>query len=568
MKTIFKSVKIIIVLIITVVLLPTCAETKVEKMNRELSEFITDYEEKMIPLQEKFNLASYKAAISGNIDEYNAATELRIMISKIHSNKDKFNHLKKIKESKLITDELLLPQLNILYNLFLSTQIEEKLLSEIITLENEIKHKFLTYRPVVNEKDVSIEYIENILRTSNNQDDLKKYWLASKEVGKLVSKDIVQIVKKRNKAAKALGYNNFYEMKLITNGQTPEAVEEIFEELDILTRGPYNNLKDQIDLFLSEKFKIDKEELKPWHYQNRFFQKAPIIYDINFDKYFKNINFVEIVNKYFSGIGLDISDILKNSDFSEKPGKQELAFTTDIDRKGDIRISGHIEQNMYRMTTLLYESGFASYLKYVDKNLPYLLRQPPQFVSNDAIATLFSGFSINPGWLEKIIGISKSESDKIKKMSFNQLRLEKFVFSRFAQVMYHFEKKMYEDPEQDLNRLWWDLVVNYQMLTKPKERNQPDWATKTHIVTMPCSYHNYLLGELIASQINTYINSEILENNGTCETACVDNKKIGKYMIEKIFKPGARYNIQDWLKNATKEELSPEYFKIQYISVE
>ena len=451
--------------------------------------------------------------------------------------------------------------------MYLSNQLDEKLLSEIITLENEIKHKFSTYRPVINENNINIEDIEDVLRTSNDPEKLKKYWLASKEVGKLVSNDLIKIVKMRNKAAKALGFNNFYEMKIIINGQTPEEIENIFDELDILTRGPYNELKDEIDLYLSTKFDISKEELKPWHYQNRFFQKAPLIYDVNFDKYYKNKDFIKLVNNYYKGIGLDISNILEKSDFSDKPGKQELAFTTDIDRKGDIRISGHLKNNMVKMTTVLYETGFAIYLKYIDKDIPYLLHQPPQFVCNDAIATLFSGFSINPDWLEKIVGISKEEKENIKEISFKQLRLEKFVFSRFAQVMYRFERSLYEDPEQDLNHLWWELVKNYQMLNMPEERNEPDWATKTHITTMPCSYHNYLLGELIASQIHTYVNEELLNNDGSCETGCINNPEVGKYMIDKLFKSGAKFNMQEWLKNATNNDLSPDYFTTQYIRV-
>jgi len=567
MVNLLKRVKIFVAIAIIGMLLQSCAETEVEKMNKELKEFIVDYEGKIIPLQEKYNLASFKAAISGNIEEYNTATELRIMISKIYSNKEKFKQLKKIKESNLITDELLLPQLNILFNLYLPNQFNESLLSKIITLENEIKHKFSTYRPVIDGKDISVEDIENVLRTSNDTDELKKYWQASKEVGKLVGDDLIKIVKMRNEAAKALGFHNYYEMKLITNGQTPEEIENIFDELDILTRGPYNELKDEIDLYLSEKFKIKKEDLKPWHYQNRFFQKAPLIYDVDFDKYYKNKDFIKLVKGYYKGIGLDISDILEKSDFTDKAGKQELAFTTDINRKGDVRISGQIKDNMIKMTTLLYESGFASYLKYIDKDLPYLLHQPPHFTANDAIATLFSGFSINPVWLEKIVGIPEAEKEKIKETSFKQLRLEKFVFSRFAQVMYRFERDLYEDPGQNLNDLWWQLVSNYQMLNMPNERDEPDWATKTHIITMPCSYHNYLLGELIASQIHTFVNDEVLNNDETCETKCINNPKVGEYMINKLFKPGAKYNMQNWLKNATNSNLSPDYFARQYIKV-
>ena len=37
----------------------------------------------------------------------------------------------------------------------------------------------------------------------------------------------------------------------------------------------------------------------------------------------------------------------------------------------------------------------------------------------------------------------------------------------------------------------------------------PDWATKIHIALYPCYYHNYLLGELLASQLHYYIAANI-----------------------------------------------------------
>jgi len=101
--------------------------------------------------------------------------------------------------------------------------------------------------------------------------------------------------------------------------------------------------------------------------------------------------------------------------------------------------------------------------------------------------------------------IDAKERDKIKDDSFNALRLQQIVFSRWAQVMYRFEKSMYENPDQDLNKLWWDTVEKYQMITKPEGRNMPDWASKIHIALYPCYYHNYLLGEMLASQFYSYI---------------------------------------------------------------
>jgi len=32
---------------------------------------------------------------------------------------------------------------------------------------------------------------------------------------------------------------------------------------------------------------------------------------------------------------------------------------------------------------------------------------------------------------------------------------EQLIFTRWAMVMYDFEKRLYTDPRQDLNSLWW-----------------------------------------------------------------------------------------------------------------
>ena len=546
-----------------------CQEPEKERLTRELTEFIAEYEKKIIPLQEKFNMASYLASTTGSEDEYNTAKDLSIMISLLYANKENYGLLKRIKESKLIEDTLLTRQLDVLYNLHLPYQIEEDKLVEIITLENDIRREYETFRPIINEEEVSDNKIEEMLRTSKDSVELEKYWRASKKIGRLIDDKLIQLVKLRNEAAKKLNFGNYHEMMLTINGQDPKEIEKIFDDLEVLTKGPYEGLKKQIDEALAIKYELAVDQLKAWHYQNRYFQKAPIIFDVNFDKYYKDKNFVAVVGDYFNGIGIDITSVYGNSDLFEKPGKSQLAFAMDLNRNGDVRISTNINPTQDYMTTFLYESGFAAYLKYINKELPYTLRQAPQFTANDAVATFFSNMAVNPTWLEKIVGISPEEKENIKEYALKQLQMEKFVFSRWAQVMYRFEKTLYENPDQNLNKLWWDMVEKYQMIKKPTaERDEPDWATKTHIVTMPCNYHNYMLGELIASQINSYINENILKNGGGCETKCIDNPEIGKYMIEKLFKPGAHYSLNDWLINSTGEALSPDYFTFQYIKLE
>src|SRR5262245_64283808 len=92
------------------------------------------------------------------------------------------------------------------------------------------------------------------------------------------------------------------------------------------------------------------------------------------------------------------------------------------------------------------------------------------------------------------------------------LRYQLLIFSRWCQVMLRFEKGMYENPDQDLNKLWWDLVEKYQEVKRPAGRSAPDYASKIHIVSSPVYYHNYLMGELFASQLHRAICREVLKD--------------------------------------------------------
>ena len=133
------------------------------------------------------------------------------------------------------------------------------------------------------------------------------------------------------------------------------------------------------------------------------------------------------------------------------------------------------------------------------------MREPAHIFTTEAIAMLFGRFAANPQRMQDMLSLSEEDKQKIAPSCFATLRLEQLVFSRRVQVMYRFEQQMYANPDQDLNTLWRDLVEKYQMIKRPPGRNQPDRATKTHIATSPCYYHNYLLGELLASQLYYHI---------------------------------------------------------------
>ena len=73
----------------------------------------------------------------------------------------------------------------------------------------------------------------------------------------------------------------------------------------------------------------------------------------------------------------------------------------------------------------------------------------------------------------------------IKQAVKNNLRLQQLVFSRWSQVMFRFEKSMYANPDQDLNKLWWDLVEKYQLLKNLKEETMPTGHRKFILPVIP-----------------------------------------------------------------------------------
>jgi peptidyl-dipeptidase A len=212
------------------------------------------------------------------------------------------------------------------------------------------------------------------------------------------------------------------------------------------------------------------------------------------------------------------------------------------------------------MNTILHELGHGVYSYYYDDNLPFTLRDAAHTFTTEAIANMFGRMATDPGWMLNMGIIDAKESEKISDDSRKALRLQMLVFSRWAQVMYRFEKSMYEDPDQDLNKLWWDMVEKYQMIKKPEGRNMPDWATKIHVALYPCYYHNYLLGELLASQLYSYITTNI-----TQDQSFVGEKAVGNYLKEKIFMPGARYYWNDMIEKATGEKLTAKYYARQFV---
>ncbi len=557
--------KTIYALTLSLLLLAGCT-SKQEKMKKELTNFIRKHDSVLIPLYKQTALASWNAAVSGNPEDFKKSEDLNLQMMSLYSNKESLKKLEEIKISGMITDSLLLRELDVLYRSFLMAKADTAKLNAMVRLGTVIEQKYGNFRTEIGGKKLSDNDVEDVLRSSKDVKYQEDVWEAQKKIGTVVAGDIKKLVKLRNEVAKELGFNNYHEMSLTLSDQDPKEVSKLFDELDKLTKGAFVKVKGDIDSYFVKYYNLkSKDELMPWNYQNRFFQEAPKIYNVDLDTYYKDKNLETLTADFYAGIGLPINDILKNSDLYEKSGKNQHAFCTDLDNAGDVRVLCNIKPNSKWMNTMLHEFGHAAYDKNIDTLLPFILRDPAHTFTTESIAMMFGRFSSNPQWIKDMTGITEEEKMKIAENSFKTLRLEQLVFSRWAQVMYRFEKGMYENPDQDLNKLWWNLVEKYQLLKRPAGRNEPDWATKIHIATYPCYYHNYLLGELLASQLYYYIVGSVIKSDNYKFQSFVGNKEVGAWLKEKIFMPGSRWYWNEMIEKATGEKLTAKYYAKQFV---
>jgi peptidyl-dipeptidase A len=560
-----RTVKFLFATLLSAALLSGCS-SKQAKMKQELTDFLRKHDSVLIPLYKETNLASWQAAVSGKLEDFKKAEELNLKMTALYSDKKSLKKLEEIKVSGFITDTLLNRELDVLYRSFLMAKADTAKLNELVRMGTAIEQKYGNFRTELRGKKLSDNDVEEILRTSKDVKYQQEAWEAQKKIGPVVAADIIKLVKLRNEVAKELGFKNFHQMSLTLSDQDPNEVSDLFDELDSLTTVSFAQVKQDIDNYFVKYYNLHgTEDLMPWNYQNRFFQEAPKIYNVDLDVYYKDKNLETLVTSYYDGLGLPVDNIIKNSDLFEKPGKNQHAFCTDIDKEGDVRVLCNIKPNSIWMGTLLHEFGHGVYFEDIDRTLPFILRDPAHTFTTEAIAELFGRFSTNPQWLKDVVGISEEEKAKIAENSFKTLRLQMLVFSRWAQVMYRFEKGMYENPDQDLNKLWWDLVEKYQMLKRPAGRNEPDWATKIHIATYPCYYHNYLLGELLASQLYYYMVGNVIKSNDYKFQSFAGNKEIGNFLREKIFKPGSRWYWNEMIEKATGEKLTAKYYAKQFV---
>ncbi len=520
------------------------------------TELVTALEAQLRPLEVELAEAWWQSNTSSSPEADRRRTEAELARREFLADPVRFAAVREARDAISADDDpLLRRQLDVLHDGFVPHQVPADLRRAIVELETRVESTFNNFRGELGGRRVDDNAIAEILRTSDDTEERRGAWDASKQIGPEVADRIRELARLRNQAAQALGARDHFALALATSELDEERLFATLGDVDRATAAPFAEWKAEVDARLAAGFGIAVADLRPWHYDDPFFQTPPAEGAVAIDHFFTGADLEALTVRTYDGLGLDVRTVLDHSDLYAREGKSQHAFCIDIDRSGDVRVLCNVEPSERWMDTMLHEFGHAIYDRECDRSLPWLVRGAAHALTTEGIAMLMGRLPRDPAWLREVAAVSGDDVDAIAGALAEAQRAALLVFARWVLVMTNFERRLYADPDADLDTLWWDLVEHHQLLHRPDDRQAPDWAAKIHLAAAPVYYQNYLYGELFASQLEATLHARA--------GGIVDRTAAGALLRDDVFAPGASLRWDALVERATGEPLNAEHMARQ-----
>jgi peptidyl-dipeptidase A len=513
-------------------------------------QLVGELEERINALETEFHKAYWESQIEATPETERRRTELELELRRVKGDSSALERVQSALAEE-IHDPVVHRQLEVLRLSLLGNQMSEERRTEIVELSSAVESDFASFRPTVDGRTLSDNDIDEILGTSDDVALRQAAWEASKEIGGVVADRVRELARVRNRAAHDAGFADYYRMSLELQEMSEEWLFGALAEVENLTEEPFRQWKTELDTSLKDRF--GATDILPWHYADPFFQMVPGEAKVSLDDELKDADARELARATFAGWGIDLTQVLEKSDLYPRERKCQHAFCLDVDRStGDVRILANVVPGERWVEVMLHESGHAAYDVMINPQLPYLLRRAAHTFVTEAIALLCGRLLRDPQWLTDVAGLQIARVDEITPLLQRANAAQSLMFARWVLVMAHFERSLYSDPEGDLDGQWWALVERFQLVTPPPERSAPDWAAKIHVAVAPVYYHNYLLGEILASQLTAVIGKHC--------GGLVGVPAAGQMLVERVFRPGSLLRWDALIEQAIGASLSPSAF--------
>lgn len=411
---------------------------------------------------------------------------------------------------------------------------------------------------------VSSVGLRNIMRTSSDEATRKAAFEGLCTIGPFVcSTGFVEIVKLRNKLARELGFEDYYDYT-VTNAEG-FGKKRLFEILDSLEEGT-RPLMETGRKELERRF--GKSALEP--YNMGYMMAGSVIKKM--DPYFPFSKSVERYVRSYAALGIGYESATMSLDLLDRPGKYSNGFChwpvpawvkpdgtwvpsqTNFTSLADPTAVG---SGLTALTTLMHEAGHAAHFANI--------RQPSPLFSQERAPTSVAYAENQSMFLDSLVGDAAWRARYArhpatgKPIPFEVIEEEiqsTHPFSVFGLramlAVSYYEKALYELPDEEVTE---EKMIALAEEIETKIQGGPSsrpLLSVPHLVSdeASCYYQGYTLAEMSVHQTREYFKSK--------DGYIVDNPNVGPTLTEKYWRCGNSRMFLDLVRDLTGKELSGE----------
>jgi hypothetical protein len=373
----------------------------------------------------------------------------------------------------------------------------------------------------------------------------------------------LELVKLRNQFARALGYENYFELKLRKNERmAPEDLTRIMD--DFLTLTDAAQTRSLADLAVRN----GRQAVEPWNV--RFFASGDVVRRL--DAYMPFGPALRRWIESFRRLGIQFRGATMQLDLLDRAGKFQNGFChgpipTWVNEKGE-RVPGQINftaeakpdqvgSGLRAIATLFHEGGHAAHFANVSGNAPCFSQEyAPTSMAYAETQSMFCDSLLNDAdWLKRYARNAQGEAipDTLVRDRVMSSQPMRAFDERSIAVVPYFEAALYALPDTALS------AERVLALARDTERRVLGIESPRPMLAIPhllnqesaASYQGYLLAHMAVYQTRAFF----LRAHGYL----TDNPAIGPALAEHYWAPGNSVDHDATLRSLTGEGFSARY---------
>ncbi|KAG2489329.1 hypothetical protein HYH03_012161 [Edaphochlamys debaryana] len=404
--------------------------------------------------------------------------------------------------------------------------------------------------------------LRNTMRVADDEATRKACYEGVRSIGPFVAEGFVAIVKERNRLARMLGYEDFYDYKVTqAEGFGKRRLFEIMDGLEAQTRPIMEAARERL---AREK---GASALEPWNMGWALAgdtEKAQ-------DPYFPFEQAVDVWARTFAALGIEYKGSTMTLDLCDRSGKYSNGFChwpqvawrrpdgAFVPAKANftsLATPSQVGSGKTALVTLLHEGGHAAHFANIDQPSPFFSqeRAPTSVAYAETQSMFLDALAHDAAWLGRY---ACSRSGEVMPWHIIEAGLKATqpydVFALRAMIAVpYFEKALYELPESELT------VERLLSLADEVETRVQGGLSPRPLLSVPhplsdessCYYHGYVLAEMAVKQTRAHFLSKYGK--------IVDNDHIGKELTEGYWRPGNGAAFLDLVAQVTGKPLAAD----------